>query len=83
MEASAANGRRLNLVHDGPAGGGGRNIAWCPLLGDRLSASSQVTDDVDEHVFLAADHAAPASLFEQCEGVDVVAYGGRLGAWSK
>jgi hypothetical protein len=48
-----------------------------------LSASSQVKDDVDEHVFLAADHAAPASLFEQCEGVDVVAYGGRLGAWSK
>jgi hypothetical protein len=83
VDASAPNGRPLNLVDDGPAGGGGRNIARCPLLGDRFSASSQVKGDVDEHVFLGADHAARASLFEQCASVDVVAYGGRLGAWSK
>jgi hypothetical protein len=82
IEGVAPNGRPLSIVDDGPAGGGGRNTARCPLLGDRFSASSQVKGDVDEHVFLGADHAARVSLLGQCASVDVVAHGGRLDAWS-
>ena len=48
-------------------------------LGDRFTASGQVKRDVDEHVFLAADHAAPSSFFEQRARVKVVARGGRFG----
>jgi hypothetical protein len=44
-----------------------------------LRSGGEVERDVDEHVLLAADHAAAPGLFEQRAGVDAVTLGSGFG----